>query len=160
MDLELDKYVLFKDESLVIRYIKYDNVDSLKDYVMEHQHTLDDQIIDRMFNFTVTLIRPSCFKLLCHYFPDRIPDDVLKKSVHTILCQKQDLDDMPMKTEEQCDAMQSMADDMASNVIKVGEIVMFLKERNLLSNEDKISASELVEEYELGEIFDRIVAIF
>lgn len=160
MDLELDKYVLFKDEFLVIRYIKYDNVDSLKKYIMEHQRFLDEQIIDRLFNFSLTLIKPLCFKLLCHYFSDRIPDDVLKKTIHTIIRQKQDLDDMPMKTPEQCAALQSMADNMAGNVIKVGEIVTFLKERNLLSNEDKLHASELVEEYDLGDVFNRIDSIF
>lgn len=160
MDLELDKYVFFQDEAVVLRCIKYDQVDLLRQYLDKHSHGLDDQIVDRMFNFTVTLIKPNCFKLLCSFFPDRIPTDVLKQLFHAVLCIKQDIDAMPISTERECDAAQSRADDLSDDITLIGELVLFLKEHNALTKDDKDDAMEIVEEYKLEDVLGRIINLF
>lgn len=143
MDLELDKYVFFQDEAVVLRCIKNDQVELLEKYLTEHGHALDDQVVDRMFNFAVSLIKPQCFKKLVDFFPDRIPTDVLKKTFHAVLCAKQD-----------------MQDDLSDDITRIGEMVLFLSERDALVEDDKDDALEIVEEYKLEELLGRIVKLF
>lgn len=122
-----EKVVFFKDEEMVLKLIKHEYTTQLNDYI--NTHGLPDGLYDRLIGYSVNMLKPFSFKSLALRDMTRIPDDVMKRVFHTILCEVID-----------------GADDSIGGV--ANEFYDFLKEYGKVDKDDITNALDIYYDYD------------
>lgn len=134
-----EKIVFFKDECDILMMIKNEETSKLIDYFKTNGY--DKKILIRFIGYAINMVRPFSFKSMCLMDMGLVPNDVMKRIVHVILCEYQD-NVSPQRLEYL--------------ILSATQIAEFLVEYNLLCSDDINGAIETYEEYDMDYLHDLI----
>jgi hypothetical protein len=134
----------FSDEGIVLSYIKREATTELYHYV--NKNKMDDKLMERLIGYSVNMVKPKAFAVLCNNDKRLVPTDVMQRVFHTINCDVQD-------NEKKSVEMTKMADNAY-------EIAGFLSGLGALDAGDIAEAMEIYKEYDLEPLLTALVNKF
>lgn len=134
----------FNDEEIILSLIKREDTQALRGYF---EYTdVDPAVVARLIGYSINMVKPKSFIVLCGTNYNLVPPDVMKRIFHTINCDKQD-------------GQKSNAEmvDMSRNAYIFAK---FLNDNALMDIDDVAEATEIYKEYDLKDLLGNLVANF